>query len=98
LRKRVPVIIQWDRDKLRNLPIAGRRYTTMAKFPDKQANDNSAWSIILHFPENVVRSEEKMMGEAEFLVDEAPWHWLVPGTTFEMYEGFQKTATVVTVL
>jgi hypothetical protein len=92
LRKRVPVIIQWHGDRH---PTSGR-YSTLAKFPDKQPYRNSDWSIILHILPNLAHSEEKWRGEAEFLVDEAPWHWLVPGTIFEMYEGYRKTATVVT--
>jgi hypothetical protein len=62
MRKRVPVIIRWDRDR----PPTSGRYVTMARFPDKEADGDAAWSIILHVSPNLDHSEEKWRGEAEF--------------------------------
>lgn len=89
----VNVNVAWADNKKERLPTSSA-YITVAKFAeDSELWPSEGWSIVLEFKHenSIARSFE---ATARFLVPNAPWSRLKTGCVFELYEGFQKTATV----
>lgn len=80
--KPVPVDITWQID-----PPPDRRYITVVRFSDDPLPWETAegWSLV------VMNSDDGWT--ARFLSDAAPHDKLAPGKTFELYEGFKRSAT-----
>jgi hypothetical protein len=94
LNHSVKVMVEWSVEKQAHLPTGGE-YSTVARFPDERDwPSGDTWSIVLELP-----SAEKMRAgafeaRAHFLISDAPTERLKPGCTFELFEGWVKTATV----
>lgn len=97
MKKRMMARVTWveakDGGRI-GLP-TGRTYSTVSKFQE-EAGDGSgeAWSVILEFPTAPATQGNPSTGIVHFLADEAPQDRLVPGRTFELYEGKRRVATV----
>lgn len=89
----VEVIVNWEEEKMSNLPL-GSTYTTLAKFDEDAATwPSEGWSIVLNF-DLKNSSKRSFEATARFLAPNAPWERLRSGCVFEMYEGLKRTATV----
>jgi hypothetical protein len=76
-------------------PFTGHRYSTVARFPeDAQTWPDEAWSIVVDFQTPPSQQGNPSLGEAGFLVDDAPEGRLRAGTVFELFEGHRMTAIV----
>jgi len=91
---RVKVNVTWLGKRAGLIP-AGTRYSTVAKFAeDENSWTKEAWSILIEFDRSPAEQGNPSEGIARFLVDDAPHQRLVPGVTFELYEGQSKVAKV----
>ncbi len=70
------------------------RYYCVAKFPC-DLNIGGTWSVVFDFePYEVKHSQMMSYGRCRFLVENAPHHWLIEFSNFDIYEGPHKVATV----
>ena len=73
----------------------GHRYVTVSRFPEDGPEwPDGAWSVEVVFDRPPSEQGNPSVGTASFLVDAAPQKRLRPGSTFELYEGLKKVATV----
>lgn len=75
----------------RTKPPSGPQYSTVVRFEGDPDWPNEAWSIVAEWNPSTT-SEEFVLAEVGFLVEEAPQHRLVPGAKFELYEGKRVVA------
>lgn len=90
MKKIVPVIVCWSKEKL--LPNSNH-YSTVSKFKDDDWSKD-AWSIVIEFNEPPSKQGNPSTGEAYFLANNAPKDKLKSGEIFELYEGKIKVAIV----
>jgi hypothetical protein len=90
----VPVELQWltHEEGGRKTPPLGPTYMTVAKLEALAERwPDEAWSIVAEWsghPSDGLRTRACL----RFLVEGGPEHLLVPGSTFELYEGRRMVA------
>jgi hypothetical protein len=73
----------------------GERYVTVARFPeDGERWHEEAWSVVVEASPSPAEQGNPTVGDARFLVDDAPLERLRPGRSFDLYEGARRVATV----
>ena len=93
----VKVFVKWSPEKMEHLPLSCS-YITVAKFAEDADHwPAECWSVVLDFPSPEIAHAPSFEATARFLMPTAPWERLKTGRTFELYEGFKKTATVTVV-
>ena len=90
----IRVRVEWAPAKRDHLP-QSTSYCTVAKFPEDVNWPSEAWSITLSFEKTLPERSDFSEGVAKFLSAEGPSERLVRGKVFELFEGFERTATVV---
>ena len=76
----------------RNLPPCGPKYSTVARFPEDEANwPDKVWSLVLEW-QTTQTPEWEMVADVHFLVSEAPQELLHEGAVFKLYEGHKCVA------
>jgi hypothetical protein len=94
MNKRVSVKVDWSADKMTRLPSSGS-YMTVAKFAeDGNSWPEEAWSVIIEFDPPERSHAPSFQATARFLMPNAPLDRLRAGSSFGLYEGLKKTATV----
>lgn len=74
---------------------AGHQYSTVSRFEeDTDTWLQKAWSVVLDFDRPPLEQGNPSVARAKFLSDSAPIERLMPGRTFELYEGRKKVAVV----
>lgn len=74
-------------------PPIGPRYSTVARFDEDEADwQRNAWSVVATFSNEAHALEH--FAEVEFLSTEAPLKRLMPGKSFELFEGSKRVAMV----
>jgi hypothetical protein len=91
--KTVHVITNWKGKKAINLP-EGKKYITVAKFPEDKNWPHEAWSMVLEFEIIPKKQGNPSKAMAHFLFNEAPQERLIGGNKFELYEGADLVAKV----
>ena|SRR6266705_2275785 len=77
----------------RKSPPTGPRYSTVARFKEDQSDWlRQAWSLVLEFRSPPDESL-CLIADVRFLVEDAPVHFLHPGSAFELFEGRKVVAT-----
>lgn len=72
-----------------------RRYVTISRFADDGPNwPDGAWSVVIDFENAPSEQGSPSVGEASFLMENAPHERLHPGQRFELYEGLKRVAVV----
>lgn len=92
-----PVKVYWTSPQAggREEPFAGHRYSTVARFPeDSETWPDEAWSVVVDFQTPPSQQGNPSLGEASFLVEDAPEGRLRAGMVFELFEGRHMTAIV----
>jgi hypothetical protein len=90
----VKVLVTWCPEKMLHLP-SSCQYMTVAKFAgDTDGWQGDSWSVAIEFPSPETSHAESFEATARFLVESGPWEKLKRGSSFDLYEGFMKTASV----
>lgn len=72
-----------------------QRYVTIAKFAEDGAGwPDGAWSVVLDFAVPPLVQGSPSVGEASFLMENAPQQRIQRGRRFDLYEGLKKVAVV----
>lgn len=90
----IKVRVEWAPAKRVRLPKSST-YSTVAKFPEDVKWPSEAWSIVVSFDEGPAEGSSYSKGRARFLSAEGPYERLVTGKVFELFEGSERTATVL---
>jgi hypothetical protein len=94
------VELRWFRaeDGGRKTPPSAGRYFAVARFAEDVIWQNNAWSVVFDLNEPVLKDGDFISrGRVNFLVDAAPKERLLTCSSFDIYEGPKKVATVLRV-
>ena len=93
--KKVKSRICWVRKEAggRESPPPGPRYSTAARFEEERDRwPEEAWSVVLEFTGSPDESL-CVIADVSLLNPDGPARLLHPGSTFDLYEGYQLVAT-----
>lgn len=77
----------------RQHPPAGLRYVTIAQFQSPAKGEMSEpWSLIVEAPESLNRATAVTVTVRFLVPEQAPLHYLEPGTQFQLLEGNRRVA------
>jgi len=92
-----PVRIEWlppDEGGRKSIPLGGKYYS-VSRFPEDEAWQSNAWSVVFELKKKTVEGEIIVSyGTVGFLMDAAPKERMEKYDCFEIYEGPQKVANV----
>ncbi|AMG66112.1 MULTISPECIES: hypothetical protein [Providencia] len=91
------VKIKWvqKKDGGRSMPPSVGRYYAVSRFPEDINWQNNAWSVIFDIHSTKLENDEFISeGGVDFLMDNAPKERMEKHSTFDIYEGPKKVATV----